>query len=318
MPISDAIRAGMMAAAFAVPGSARVLRRWRRSCLRTGAGFALGGLPVSGFSAYQSGEKEEGSRGLSRYAAENGQLARAGSWRACMPMATACAQRLRGVQVLPGDRAAGCGAGQPGRPYCRMRWWRSAVTCSTAFPTARCGRTRPLAQDYFMRRRTQLRASDRTVRGRAHVPRAVHWLPGEVQQAARWLQLAAEKGHAGAQAHARQSPVPVGPGGARAGHDDGRHRTARRPVSRAGSARCRKRPSRLPTRSTGRTAIALAEDIIAQAATDTARQRIPVVRGEPGNCHHCESTRTQRSMKKLSGRSVTSTPSRAAKRSGSV
>ena len=80
------------------------------------------------------------------------------------------------------------------------RWWRSAATCKRGIPGSPVKANAVAAQEYYMRAAANYRNPN------AQFEMGKMFLKGEggvkasVRQAGRWFQLAAEKGHAGAQA----------------------------------------------------------------------------------------------------------------------
>lgn len=152
-----------------------------------------------GFSAYKRGEKDEAVEAY-RYAAENGQVG--ARWKLARMYAegdgvprddyeafkffSAVAQQ----EVLPGSRD---------ESYVSDALVAIASYLKTGIPSTPVKANPALAQEYYMR----AAAAYRNATAQYELGRML--LNGEggtksVQQAARWLQLAAEKGHAGAQA----------------------------------------------------------------------------------------------------------------------
>ena len=85
----------------------------------------------------------------------------------------------------------------------------------------------------------------------------------------RWFQLAAEKGHAGAQATLGNLLFQSGTDRARAGDDDCGARAGQSDRPRRGSARMQEEAFSLAGEADRRTAIALAEDILSKGNGDT-------------------------------------------------
>lgn len=152
-----------------------------------------------GFSAYKRGEKQEAMEAY-RYAAENGQVG--ARWKLARMYAEGDGVTRNDYEAFKFFSAVAQQDVRPGSPdetYVSDALVALGKYLQTGIPNSPI-RANPLAaQEHFMRAAATYRNSE------AQYQVGKMFLSGEgvaksVQQAARWFQLAAEKGHAGAQA----------------------------------------------------------------------------------------------------------------------
>lgn len=217
-----------------------------------------------GFSAYKAGDKDEAVEAY-RYAAENGQIG--ARWK----LATMYAQ---GDGVTQNDYEAfrfyqeivqqEVEPGGPDDSYVADALVAIAGYLRRGIPGSPVAANPMAAQEYYMRAAATYRHPD------AQYEIGRMFLGGEgfkanVQQAARWLQLAAEKGHAGAEATLgdllfRSGRVVRG----LAMMTAALHRAS--PADQGWIRNMQEEAFALAPEADRRTAIALAEDILAQGA----------------------------------------------------
>ncbi|MBL8581462.1 MAG: sel1 repeat family protein [Rhizobiaceae bacterium] len=152
-----------------------------------------------GFSAYKSGHKDQAVEAY-RYAAENGQLG--ATWKLARMYAEGDGVARNDYEAFKFFREIADQDVEPGSPeesyvsdalFALGTYWKNGIPNSpvTADPAA--------AQEYYMRAaatyrnpKAQFEIGNMFLRGEG--------VKASVRQAGRWFQLAAEKGHAGAQA----------------------------------------------------------------------------------------------------------------------
>ena len=176
-----------------------------------------------GFSAYKSGHKDQAVEAY-RYAAENGQIG--ATWKLARMYAEGDGVDRNDFEAFKFYSEIVDQDVEPGSPeesYVSDALVALGSYLKKGIPDSPIKANKAAAQEYFMRAAANYRNPD------AQFEMGKMFLKGEggvkasVRQAGRWLQLAAEKGHAGA-GDTRQSAVPVRQGGARPGHDDRRAR----------------------------------------------------------------------------------------------
>ncbi|GHC63025.1 hypothetical protein GCM10010136_04480 [Limoniibacter endophyticus] len=153
-----------------------------------------------GFSAYKSGHKEEAVEAY-RYAADNGQIG--ARWKLARMYAEGDGVRQDDYaafkffhEIIEQDVAPG----SPEESYVSDALLALGIYMKKGIPGSPVAANPSAAQDFFMRAATTYRNPA------AQFEMGKMFLNGEggvkasVRQAGRWLQLAAEKGHAGAQA----------------------------------------------------------------------------------------------------------------------
>ena len=154
-----------------------------------------------GFSAYKSGHKDQAVEAY-RYAAENGQIG--ATWKLARMYAEGdgvARDDYEAFKFFTEIVAAGRRARQPGGKLRLRRAGGARRLSEDGHPRhARSSANAVAAQEYYMRAAANYRNPN------AQFEMGKMFLKGEggvkasVRQAGRWLQLAAEKGHAGAQA----------------------------------------------------------------------------------------------------------------------
>ncbi|MEO3385576.1 tetratricopeptide repeat protein [Mesorhizobium sp. CAU 1741] len=153
-----------------------------------------------GFTAYQSGQKEQAVEAY-RYAAENGQLG--ARWKLARMYAEGDGVKRNDYEAFKFFQAIAAQDVEPGSPeetYVSDALVALGGYARTGIPGTPVQPNMTAAQDYYMR----AAATYRNPQAQFEIGKM--FLKGEggiktsIQQAGRWLQLAAEKGHAGAQA----------------------------------------------------------------------------------------------------------------------
>jgi TPR repeat protein len=152
-----------------------------------------------GFSAYKHGHKAEAIEAY-RYAADNGQVG--ASWKLAHMYAEGDGVTRNDYEAFKFFNRIVQDDVEPGTPddsYVSDALVALAGYYMTGIPDTPVKRNLTAAQDYYMRAAATYRNPD------AQFELGKMYLHGEgvkesIRQAARWLQLAAEKGHAGAQA----------------------------------------------------------------------------------------------------------------------
>lgn len=199
MPISDALRAGMMAAAFALAG----FGAGSQALAGDGAFAAEKDSPWAvfrfGFTAYQSGDKDQAVEAY-RYAAENGQLG--ARWKLARMYADGDGVKRDDYEAFKFFQdivQQDVEPGSPDEPYLSDALVALGGYLLYGIPDSPVRANPALAQDYFMRAAANYgHPAAQFEVGRMFLGN--YGFKANVQQAARWLQLSAEKGHAGAQA----------------------------------------------------------------------------------------------------------------------
>jgi uncharacterized protein len=199
MPISDAIKAGLMAAAFAVAGLGAGSNAFAGEQVFAEGKDSPWAVFRFGFSAYQSGDKDQAIEAY-RYAAENGQLG--ARWKLARMYADGDGVKRDDYeafkffqQIVQQDVEPG----SPDEPYLSDALVALGDYLLHGIPDSPVRANPVLAQDYFMRAAANYgHPAAQFQIGRMFLGQ--HGFKVNVQQAGRWLQLAAEKGHAGAQA----------------------------------------------------------------------------------------------------------------------
>lgn len=153
-----------------------------------------------GFTAYQSGQKEQAVEAY-RYAADNGQLG--ARWKLARMYAEGDGVTRNDYEAFKFFQEIAAQDVEPGSPdesYVSDALVALAGYARTGIPGTPVQANAAAAQEYYMRAAANYRNPN------AQFEIGKMFLKGEggvkvsVQQAGRWLQLAAEKGHAGAQA----------------------------------------------------------------------------------------------------------------------
>lgn len=153
-----------------------------------------------GFSAYQSGHKEQAVEAY-RYAADNGQLG--ARWKLARMYAEGDGVTKNDYEAFKFFQEIAAQEVEPGSPdesYVSDALIALAGYARTGIPGTPVQPNAAAAQEYYMRAAANYRNP------KAQFEIGKMFLNGEggvkssIQQAGRWLQLAAEKGHAGAQA----------------------------------------------------------------------------------------------------------------------
>ena len=195
---------GVVAAASSL---ARPAARWRSTtrCSTTSGGVKPQSNPWAvfqfGFSAYKSGHKDQAVEAY-RYAAENGQIG--ATWK--LARMYAARRRRRPATTTRRSSSSARSPSRTSSPAAREESYVSDALVAlgdylkTGIPGSPVEANPVAAQEYYMRAAANYRNPN------AQFEMGKMFLKGEggvkasVRQAGRWFQLAAEKGHAGAQA----------------------------------------------------------------------------------------------------------------------
>ena len=203
-----------------------------------------------GFSAYKSGHKDQAVEAY-RYAAENGQIG--ATWKLARMYAEGDGVARDDYEAFKFFNEIAEQDVEPGSP--EESYVSDALVALGGYLKQRHsrqpgrGRTRSRRRNIYMRAAANYRNPD------AQFEMGKMFLKGEggvkasVQPGRPLVPACGRKGPCRRAGDARQPAVPERQGRARPGHDDGRAR-AREPERPAGSAACRKRRSRWPTRPT--------------------------------------------------------------------
>lgn len=198
MSLADKIRAGLVAAGVMLIGSFSAVPAF------AGDGFSEGrdspwAVFRFGFTAYQSGDKDQAIEAY-RYAAENGQLG--ARWKLARMYADGDGvkrdeyEAFRFFQEIVQQDVE---PGSPDEPYLSDALVALGGYLLYGIPNSPVQANPTMAQDYFMRAAAIYgHPAAQFEIGRMFLGN--YGFKANVQQAARWLQLSAEKGHAGAQA----------------------------------------------------------------------------------------------------------------------
>lgn len=198
MSLADKIRAGLVAAGVMLVGSFSAVPAF------AGDGFSEGrdspwAVFRFGFTAYQSGDKDQAIEAY-RYAAENGQLG--ARWKLARMYADGDGvkrdeyEAFRFFQEIVQQDVE---PGSPDEPYLSDALVALGGYLLSGIPNSPVQANPTMAQDYFMRAAAIYgHPAAQFEIGRMFLGN--YGFKANVQQAARWLQLSAEKGHAGAQA----------------------------------------------------------------------------------------------------------------------
>lgn len=204
MQISEAVRAGLVGVSIAgaILGSVTTARALDEQVV-TEPGVREKRSPWAvfkfGFSAYKNGDKDEAVEAY-RYAAENGQLG--AQWKLARMYAQGDGVTQNDYEAFRFYQEIVQQEVEPGSPddsYVADALVALAGYLQRGIPGSPVNANPQAAQDYYMR----AAATYRHPGAQYEIGRM--FLSGEgvkpnVQQAGRWLQLAAEKGHAGAEA----------------------------------------------------------------------------------------------------------------------
>ncbi|MCT7375322.1 tetratricopeptide repeat protein [Chelativorans salis] len=200
MRISKQITGGLVAAALVLPGTViPALALDENVVVQQPRERSPWDVFRFGFSAYKSGKKEEAVEAY-RYAAENGQVG--ASWKLARMYAEGDGVARNDYEAFKFFSEV---AQQDVRPGSRDESYVSDALVAvgrylkTGIPGSPVEANPAAAQQYFMRAAAAYRNAS------AQYELGQMFLTGDggtknIQQAARWLQLSAEKGHAGAQA----------------------------------------------------------------------------------------------------------------------
>jgi TPR repeat protein len=153
-----------------------------------------------GFSAYQSGKKEEAVEAY-RYAAENGQLG--ARWKLARMYAEGDGVPRNDYEAFKFFQAIAAQDVEPGSPeesYVSDALIALGAYARDGIPGTPVQPNLSASQDYFMRAAANYRNPNAQFEIGRMFLEGTGGMKSSVQQAARWLQLAAEKGHTGAQA----------------------------------------------------------------------------------------------------------------------
>lgn len=204
MLISDLVRAGLVAASLAgsIFGSVTTAFALDEQVVAeqtTGEKRSPWAVFRFGFSAYKNGDKDEAAEAY-RYAAENGQLG--AQWKLARMYAQGDGVAQDDYEAFQFYQEIVQQEVEPGSPddsYVADALVALGGYLQRGIPGSPVAANPAAAQEYYMRAAASYRHPD------AQYQIGRMFLGGEgfkpnVQQAARWLQLAAEKGHAGAEA----------------------------------------------------------------------------------------------------------------------
>ena len=153
-----------------------------------------------GFSAYQSGDKDQAVEAY-RYAADNGQLG--ARWKLARMYAEGDGVARNDYEAFKFFQQIAAQDVEPGSPdesYVSDALVALAGYARTGIPGTPVQPNMSAAQDYYMRAATNYRNPNAQFEIGKMFLKGEGGMKASVQQAGRWLQLAAEKGHAGAQA----------------------------------------------------------------------------------------------------------------------
>ena len=153
-----------------------------------------------GFSAYQSGKKEEAVEAY-RYAAENGQLG--ARWKLARMYAEGDGVARNDYEAFKFFQEIAAQDVEPGSPdesYVSDALVALGGYARAGIPGSPVQANPYAAQDYYMRAAATYRNPKAQFEVGRMFLRGEGGLKANLQQAARWFQLAAEKGHSGAQA----------------------------------------------------------------------------------------------------------------------
>lgn len=153
-----------------------------------------------GFSAYKSGHKDQAVEAY-RYAAENGQLG--ARWKLARMYAEGDGVKRNDYEAFKFFQEIAAQDVEPGSPdesyvsdalVALGGYVRAGIPGTPVQPNAAA------AQDYYMRAAANYRNPDAQFEVGKMFLKGEGGMKANIQQAGRWFQLAAEKGHAGAQA----------------------------------------------------------------------------------------------------------------------
>lgn len=153
-----------------------------------------------GFSAYQSGQKEQAVEAY-RYAADNGQLG--ARWKLARMYAEGDGVARNDYEAFRFFQEIAAQEVEPGSPdesYVSDALVALAGYARTGIPGTPIHANPAAAQDYYMRAAANYRNPNAQFEIGKMFLKGEGGVKASVQQAGRWLQLAAEKGHTGAQA----------------------------------------------------------------------------------------------------------------------
>lgn len=200
MPISDAVRAGLFSAALAtvLAGGAEAALAFDQKNFETEKSSPWAVFQF-GFSAYKNGHKDEAIEAY-RYAADKGQVG--ASWKLARMYASGDGVARNDYeaykffsQIVQEDVEPG----SPDESYISDALVALAVYSRNGIPGTPVRADLTAAQDFYMRAAATYRNPVAQFEiGKMFL--AGDGVKASVKQAGRWLQLAAEKGHAGAQA----------------------------------------------------------------------------------------------------------------------
>ena len=153
-----------------------------------------------GFSAYKSGHKEKAVEAY-RYAAENGQLG--ARWKLARMYAEGDGVARNDYEAFKFFQEIAAQDVEPGSPdesYVSDALVALGGYARAGIPGTPIQPNAAAAQDYYMRAAANYRNPDAQYEVGQMFLKGEGGMKASVQQAGRWFQLAAEKGHAGAQA----------------------------------------------------------------------------------------------------------------------
>lgn len=153
-----------------------------------------------GFSAYKSGHKDQAVEAY-RYAAEKGQLG--ASWKLARMYAEGDGVARNDYEAFKFYQEIAAQDVQPGSPeesYVSDALLALGRYAQTGIPGSPIHANPALAQDYYMRAAANYRNPNAQFEVGKMLMTGEGGLKSNMRQAGRWLQLAAEKGHSGAQA----------------------------------------------------------------------------------------------------------------------
>lgn len=153
-----------------------------------------------GFTAYKSGHKDQAVEAY-RYAAEKGQLG--ARWKLARMYAEGDGVARNDYEAYKFFQEIAAQDVEPGSPdesYVSDALVALGDYVRTGIPGTPVQANEAAAQDYYMRAAANYRNPDAQFQVGKMFLKGEAGLKSNIQQAGRWLQLAAEKGHAGAQA----------------------------------------------------------------------------------------------------------------------